>query len=534
MKRRLPGVLLAVACLMPFIRLGLGEILPWDESLYAIRADACLKFGAWLDQTQYAVGHLYSATHPPLGVWLIAIFKYLLGNSTFAVRLPIALAASASVFLLWLIVRKFASKEAALAAAVSLSAADLFLVLSHRAQMECLILFFALASIYHLLIAIERERWTLAAMSGILLGCGLLTKFGEAFFILPFILLMPWALDKPRAIRLVGFIIALSVVVAASWFAMMASRHPDYWNHVFGSLESLREGNYAPSKLAWWYYGNRLFVGLPLILAALFVRNSSRWFRASLVWLVTLMLVLQFIDTRMPHFAFLLLAPGTLIIGTCWDEVFGVRSKKRAGVFIVLLLSVAWSASEQVRLFLTHRLIWDAIEVPLIGIVIITMAVALAILVWRLRLEQFRFAALFPMLLLGIALAHLWSDDKSENIHGAPQIGTIISALPTKDDLVVIHNDFSHEEYAPQLAYYTGGWTLGWIPGKTSRAITWDSALTNNFIPDSSQEVVVVTRFEDRFYHRPAHEAALWDTLTRKLRQSFSHEQTYPSYMLYY
>src|ERR1019366_3313700 len=119
MSRRIPSVLLIVACLLPFIRLGLGEIQPWDESLYAIRADACLKFGAWLDQTQYAVGHLYSATHPPLGVWLIATSKFCFGDSTFAIRLPIAMAASASIFLLWLIVRMFVSKESALVSAVS-------------------------------------------------------------------------------------------------------------------------------------------------------------------------------------------------------------------------------------------------------------------------------------------------------------------------------------------------------------------------------------------------------------------------------
>ncbi len=157
MRRRIPSVLLAVAFLLPFIQLGLGEIQPWDESLYVIRAEACLKFGSWLDQTQYAVGHLYSATHPPLGIWLIAISKYLFGGSTFAIRLPIALAASGSIILLWLIARRFASKEAALVAAVSLSTADLFLELSHRAQMECLILFFCLAAIYLLLIAIERR-----------------------------------------------------------------------------------------------------------------------------------------------------------------------------------------------------------------------------------------------------------------------------------------------------------------------------------------------------------------------------------------
>src|ERR1017187_2103213 len=127
MKRNIDKLLLAAACLIPFLRLGIGEIQPWDESLYVIRAEACLKFGAWLDQTKYAVGGLYSAWHPPLGVWLIAFSKYLLGNSTLSARLPIAIAASASIFILWLLVKRLASREAALVAAISLATADLFL-----------------------------------------------------------------------------------------------------------------------------------------------------------------------------------------------------------------------------------------------------------------------------------------------------------------------------------------------------------------------------------------------------------------------
>jgi 4-amino-4-deoxy-L-arabinose transferase-like glycosyltransferase len=527
-------VVLALACLLPFIRLGLGEILPWDESLYAIRADACLKFGAWLDQTQYAVGHLYSSTHPPLGVWLIAISKYCFGDSTFAVRLPIALAASASVFLLWLTIRKMVSENAALVAAVSLSTADLFLVLSHRAQMECLLLFFCVAAIYSFVLAIEEERWPYALMSGILLGLGLLTKFGEALFILPFLLLLPWALGKPRSIRYVGIIIPTSIVIAVPWFLMMTLRHPDYWTHVFGSLEILREGNYAPSTLAWWYYLNQLLVALPLIVVAFCIRGASRLFRASLVWLISLLIVLQLVGTRMPHFAFLLIVPGVFLIASSWDALADMHPKKRRIMFILILLAVAWSASEQIRLLVTHRMVWDEVQIPLIGIVTVVIALATAAYFWRSRQGRSKYAIVISTILLGIALANLFSEDESESIHGASLIMTVLSANLAKSDLVVIHSDFPSEQYAPQLAYYSKGWTLGWIPGKTSRAISWDSAATSAYTPDSSHEIAVITRFEDRFYHRPASETALWDTLTRKLRKSFSHEQVYRSYVLYY
>ncbi len=534
MNRRLSGVLLTVACLVPFLRLGLGEIQPWDESLYAIRADACLKFSAWLDQTQYAVGHLYSATHPPLGVWLIAISKYLLGNSTFAVRLPIALAASASIYLLWLIVRTFTSRESALLAAVSLSTADLFLELSHRAQMECLFLFFSFAAIYLIIMAIERERGMFAVLAGMVLGLGLLTKFGEAFFIIPFLLLLPWVLDKPRTIRYIGLTCAIALVITAPWFLIMASRHPDYWNHVFGSLETLRAGNYAPSKLAWWYYLNRLFVGLPLIVLALFVRGSSRLFRASLVWLAIIMIVLQVVGTRMPHFAFLLFAPGVFLISSCWDGLNEMSSKRRAMTFTTLCIAIAWSASEQVRLLLANRLSLQDFIIRPGGVAAFGIIMLLGIIARKYTKTHAKASVGFAALLLAIAFAHIFSTQENVYQDGAEHVASIAKMLPAKSEMVIIHPDFPNEEFAPQLAYYTGEWTLGWIPGKTSQAITRDRAASGAYIPDSSKEFVVVSRFENRFYHRSVREATLWDTLTRKLRQNFSHEEVCPSYTVYF
>ncbi len=527
-------MLLAAACVLPFILLGLGEIQPWDESLYVIRAQACLKFGAWLDQTKYAVGHLYSATHPPFGVWLIAISKYLFGNSTSAIRFPIALAASASIFLLWLIVRKFASKEAALIAAISLSTADLFLGLSHRAQMECLILFFSLAAIYLLILSIEREDWMFAILSGILLGFGLLTKFAEAFFIVPFILLLPWVFGKPRTLSYVSVTIAVALVMITPWFVMMTSLHPGYWNHVFSSLSTLREGNYAPSSLAWWYYLNRLIIGLPLIVVALCGRGGNRLFLASLVWLVTLLIVLQLVGTRMPHFAFLMLAPAALLMGSSWDRLCEMASKKRAMIFAILLLAVGWSASEQVRLLLTGRFPSRDFIIEPAGVAAFGIIIMLGIAAMRFTKTKAKAEVGFSALLLAIAFTHIFSANENIYQNGAEQVAAIAENLPTRSRIVLIHEDFPNEQYAPQLAYYTNGWTLGWIPGKISQTITWDSAATNSYIPDASKEVAIIMRFEDRFYHRPTRETALWDSLARKLRSSFAHEQAYRSYVLYY
>ena len=534
MVRRIESALLAVACVIPFVRLGIGEIQPWDESLYVIRATACLKFGAWLDQTKYAVGGLYSAWHPPFGIWLIAFSKYFLGDGTFVARLPAALAASGSVLLLWFFVRRFVSATSALVAAVSLSAADLFLLYSHRAQLETFLLFFTLATLLFLLRAIERSSWRQAILGGIFFGLALQVKIGYALYSLPMFLLLPWAMGRPRDLRYPALAFASGFLLALPWFVMMSLHHPNYWPFVTHSLSTFQRGTYAPSSVAWWFYANRLIIALPLIVVIIFVRRWDKPSIAALIWLLSVAILLQVFGTRMAHFAFLLLAPGAVLVGMGWDRVKRLEPRWRAAAMSLVVLLIAWSASEQVRLLLTHRIQWSDVIARPAGIITIGIAVVLAgIALTRIKSTS-RYAIAFCVILLGIALSHLLSQSDAVYENGAANISALVDSLSTKTTMVVIHPDFPHELYAPQLAFYTGGWTLGWIPGKTSRSITWDSAATPAYFPDSTREIAVITRFENRFFHPPDLERALWNSLTQKLRQSFSNERVFRSYVVFY
>ncbi len=534
MQRWLGRVLLIAGCILPFLRLGIGEIQPWDESLYVVRAKACLTFGAWLDQTQYAIGHLYSATHPPLGVWLIAISQELFGPSPFALRLPAALTAAAAVLLLWHLVRMFASWHAAIVAALSLATADVFLYFSHFAQMETSLLFFAMASIEALVYAIKCERFIWCLVSAVFLACGLLTKFAEVLFIVPILLLLPWAFHKQNLFRFPIISLAVALVLTAPWFLMMTARHPDYWSHVLGSLTTLSEGKYDPSALAWWYYVNRLIVGLPLIVLIPFVRRPSRFYFASLAWLIAMLIVLQIIDTRKAHFAFLMLAPGAMLIGAAWDTILALPQKWRATLFAVTLCAMAWSMSEQLRLFVTHRVNWSQVVFFPQAIVCAMLGFALAILLWKKVKSPARFALAFSVLLLGLALGHVLSEHDSVYEDGAGQVAAIAAIQPGKPNLIVVHHNFPHEQYAPQLAYYTNGWTLGWLPGNTSQFLTWDSAAKSTYTPDTGRDVAIVIHFWDRFNLHPAPDEPSLDSVERKFQTDFRHHQAFRSYTIYY
>ncbi|GEM_PF-3305154 len=536
MRRFRIRVVLILACLLPFLRLGIGEVQAWDESLYTIRADACLTFGAWLDQTPYAVGHLYSATHPPFGVWLIALSKSLLGDSTFAVRLPGAIAACFTIVLLFAFVKRLASEQAAILGAVSLSCADLFLLYSHRAQMESFILCFAIASIYALWSAIIYGRWYSVLFSAVFLGLGLLTKFAVVLFALPIFLLLPWMLGKPRAIVTSFQIILIALVIAAPWFLFMMHAHPDYWQHVGESFNTLTTGTYKPSRLSWWYYINRLMVGLPLIALTLAILANRSLVRnkaiiVSIVWLIAVIVILQLVGTRMPHFATLLLLPGALLVGLIWNERVAMPRLHRIAAYAVLLFFIAWSASEQIRLLLTGRLSWQAFIVAPGGILVALIILTIGVFVFQNADRLHRSTIVFAFLLLAIAYCHIFSEQQAVYNNGASQVAKIIKQMPAKTKLVVIHPNYPHEVYAPQLAYYTHGWTLGWDPSKTSKTVMVDTATRIN--PDGQRDIVVIVRNVDRFNvsQPPSSELTILDST---LRKSLQDRQEYRSYILYY
>jgi len=534
MERRLSLAILIIACALPFLRIGIGEIQPWDESLYVVRAQACLQFGAWLDQTPYAIGHLYSATHPPFGIWLIAISKLIFGSGTSAVRFPIALLSSAGIFVFWLLLRKFTSGTAALIGAVSVASSDLFLALSHRAQMEMPVFALGIASIYFLILSIERDRLWLSLLAGSMLGLGLLTKFGFALFVVPFLLLLPWIFPKKNAYLYVGLAVVLGVAIAAPWFLMMSANHPDYWPHVLGSLTILEEGAYAPSHLAWWYYFNRLFVALPLIVVVIAMRDKGRALVASVVWLLLLLAGLQLIGTKMAHFAFVLLAPGGMIVALGWEHLMERPKPWRAAVLVLLGIAFAWSISEQVRLLATGRLRWNATAVlPETIIVLVITIIATSLILFKASVQT-RYALGFCVLLLGVAIGHLISQQDAVFMLGARRTAAVAFSVPQKNTIVLIHPDFPNEEYAPQLAYYTDGWTLGWLPGKYSNAITWQRAAGSSYVPDPSTEIAIVSHFEDRFNPRSLETETLWNELIGKLRQKFSQEKDFRCYTVFY
>lgn len=121
--------------------------------------------------------------HPPLSIYILAVIRFLTGESLFSLRLLPAIAGAASVLLTGMIARNmggkgFAQGIAAAAAAVS----PVFLAFHTFFSMNAFELLFWVASVYLVARIIMERRNHLWIVLGVLLGLGLLNKIGMLFF----------------------------------------------------------------------------------------------------------------------------------------------------------------------------------------------------------------------------------------------------------------------------------------------------------------------------------------------------------------
>lgn len=122
---------------------------------------------------------------PPLGLWVEALFAYVLGVSGFSTSLPNILAGVLSVGLLYHLVEKQMGKLAGLTAALALALTPIFLATNRNNTMDGLLVFTLLLAAWAFVRATEagKLRWLL--LGAFLVGLGFNIKMLQAFLPLP-------------------------------------------------------------------------------------------------------------------------------------------------------------------------------------------------------------------------------------------------------------------------------------------------------------------------------------------------------------
>jgi 4-amino-4-deoxy-L-arabinose transferase-like glycosyltransferase len=161
---------------------------------------------------------------PPLGTMLIGLSVRVFGLSSWSILLPEALAGVGTVVVLMATVRRtFGPAAAVIAGLVSALTPAAVLIFRYN-NPDALLTLLLVGSAYAFIRALERGSLRWVATAAILVGLGFLTKYLQAWFVLPAFALT-WLIAAPGTIgrRLVGLAVAFVAVIAAGgwWVAVV-------------------------------------------------------------------------------------------------------------------------------------------------------------------------------------------------------------------------------------------------------------------------------------------------------------------------
>ena len=219
---------LAVTLLAAFVYLWNLTISGWANAYYSMAAQAASQsWSAWF------FGSLDSANFitldkPPLSTMLMGLSVRVLGLSSWSVLLPQALAGVATVVVLYRAVRRSFGPVAATIAGVVMALMPVSVLIFRYDDPDALLTLLLVAAAAALLRALEDERmrWVVAAAA--LVGLGFLTKYLQAYLVLP-AFAMTYGITAAGGVRhrVAGLAVALAtVVVASSWWVAIVELVP--------------------------------------------------------------------------------------------------------------------------------------------------------------------------------------------------------------------------------------------------------------------------------------------------------------------
>jgi 4-amino-4-deoxy-L-arabinose transferase-like glycosyltransferase len=280
------ALLLALGLLLFGAGLGLRDPWPADEPLHALIAREMLATGNWLYPM---VGGEFFEDKPPLVFWMQAFFFWLTGSERIGFLLPSLLGGLGTLMLVYDLGRRLWSREAGLAAALLLLFTVQFALQARRAQLDAVLVFFTVLSLYCLLRQLLLGggwRWAIAA--GVAAGFGVLTK---VVGFLSYLVLVPWLYavwrgwpdvrwQRPVLMWLASGLACAAVVGAWLLPIWLQARHDPAVAAYFHELVVTHTvGRYVEPWHHYqpvWYYA-QVIVTLWLPLAALLPWLVPRW-----------------------------------------------------------------------------------------------------------------------------------------------------------------------------------------------------------------------------------------------------------------
>jgi len=320
MTPRLRFWILAFAAAVLFLgAIRLGDLPGFDDAMYSTQAKNIALHGHWLSPEIRGVP---SMEHPPLFVWTQAAFIIALGKSDFVAKLPVALAAFATILLIyWLTRRLLDDVLAASVAMFVMLATPYFIKYAGHAMTDVPTAFLFLCAMCAWSLAADNPRWYLAA--GFFIAMALMVR-GLIGLALPAIFLTDLIAKLKRPpLGYLAIALAVAFLPLTAWYAHVLSSyggrfvavHQVWLNkEVFGALNPpWRRYTGLPEYL--WMLLKSYWPWLPFTIGGIVVviRERRRPLFILLAWIGTVLLlcaaaksrVLRYMLPAYPAFAIL-------------------------------------------------------------------------------------------------------------------------------------------------------------------------------------------------------------------------------------
>lgn len=161
---------------------------------------------------------------PPLAIMLMGVSVRTFGLSSASIMLPEALAGAATVGVLFVAVKRSFGAPAALIAAVVMALTPAAVLMFRFNNPDALLTLLLVTAAWALLRSLEHGGYRWVALAAALVGLAFLTKYLQAYLVLPgFALVFGFAANTTLRRRIVGLFLALAVVLVASgwWVAIV-------------------------------------------------------------------------------------------------------------------------------------------------------------------------------------------------------------------------------------------------------------------------------------------------------------------------
>lgn len=194
----------------------------WANTYYALAAQAASQSWTALFFGSLDASGFVTLDKPPLAILPMAVSVKLLGLSSFSILLPQALLGVGTVAVLYLAVRRSFGVPAAIVAGLVAASTPVAVLIFRYDNPDALLTFLLVAAAWALGRGLEAGRVRWAMLAAALVGCAFLTKYLQAYLVLPAFALA-WLVCAPVSLRrrIVGLVASLATALLASgwWVA---------------------------------------------------------------------------------------------------------------------------------------------------------------------------------------------------------------------------------------------------------------------------------------------------------------------------